>query len=139
MPDMITVSRDLPIPRWKAWEWLTESHMTAKWYGPYRMMGNTLYITMIHEEGQPEVEGALLDYVYERSVRLQAGSGPDAFAFTVALDDIPGGTRVTLTQAKTGGEGDIWYDAGWNFYLDCLVNAIAGKPAPVFSDYAPKE
>ena len=138
MPNMLSISRDLPIPRWKAWEWLTESHLTAKWYGPYRMMGDKLLITMIHEEGTPEVEGTLLDYAYERMVRLRAGTPKEGFVFEVQLSDAPGGTRVTLTQERAGDESDQWYEAGWRFYLDCLANSVAGKPAPEFADYTPK-
>lgn len=138
MPDMLSVSRDLPIPRWKAWEWLTESYLTAKWYGPYRMMGNTLLITMIHEDGKPEVEGALLDYADGRMLRLRAGTVKEGFVFRVQLDDAPGGTRVTVSQKRANDESDQRYEAGWHFYLDALANAVAGKPAPVFADYEPK-
>lgn len=134
----LRVSTELTISRSETWQWLTDSSRTAKWYGPYRQEGDRLFITMIHEEGQPTVEGRLLDYEEGRLLHLRAGEGVDGFAYQVALQEIPGGTRVTLTQPSISAEMDPWYEAGWRFYLDCLKHAVEGRPAPKFEDYAPQ-
>lgn len=138
MQDQIIVKRVLPGPRGLAWAWLTDSDKTAKWYGPYRAEGDQLFVTLIHEEGQPVAEGRILSAVPESELKLQLG--PDnAWIIHLALEEVPGGTQITLTQDKTGSDDDSWIVASWSFYLDCLLAAQAGRPAPKFEDYAPAE
>ncbi len=134
MQDMITIQRQLPLGPMQAWDWLTDSARTALWYGPFRLEGDRLFVRLMHEEGQPEAEGRLLSMIPGRELRLQLG-----WEVTLTLDEIPGGSLIRLRQAKTGTADDPWIEAGWSFYLDCLLAAIRGDKAPDFKDYHPKE
>lgn len=132
----IQVSQRLPISRYAAWEWLTHSDKMAKWYGPYRMDGDRLIIKLIHEEGQPEAEARLLDFVTESLVKLRLNPADDRpWDVSFRLTDEEGGSRVTISQASVSREEDPWVAAGWAFYLGCLLAAIEKRPAPPFSDY----
>ena len=135
-PSELVLRRDFAMPRAELWGWLTDTAKTALWYGPYQREGGRLFITMIHEEGQPTVEGTLLGHEDQRMLHLRAGTEESDFDYRVELEDIPDGSRVTLRQTLHGTPDDPWFEAGWNFYLDCLVHAIQGMPAPVFEDYA---
>ncbi len=132
----LVLHRDLPLSRAETWAWLTDSEKTALWYGPYQRDGDKLFITMLHEDGQPTVEGRLVAHEREQYFTLRAGTQESDFTYRVDLSDAPGGTRVTLRQDLPGTPDDPWFEAGWNFYLDCLKNAVAGEKAPTFEDYA---
>ena len=131
----ITVSRHLPLSRRAAWEWLTDSGKTAKWYGPYTLQGGRLTIRLIQEEGQPEAQGELLRYEQESLLLLRIGPAEAPWDVTVRLDSAPGGSLVTISQPGIGKEEDPWIIAGWSFYLDCLLAAVNGEAAPKFEDY----
>ena len=132
----LTLHRELPMSRTQAWAWFTDSSRTVKWFGPYRLEGEKFFVRMVQEEGQPEVEGRLVACENERMIRMRMGTDESAWEVQVELEDIPDGTRLTLSQAWTGGPDDPWLEAGWNFYLDCLIAATEGKTLPLFPDYA---
>lgn len=134
--DQIRVSQKLPISRYAAWEWLTYSDKMAKWYGPYRVDGDRVIIRLIHEEGQPEAEAKLMDFVTESLVKLRLNpSANEPWDVSFRLTDEEGGSRITVTQPSISSDMDPWVEAGWAFYLDCLLAAIEKRDAPVFADY----
>ncbi len=131
------LSRKLPISRPEAWTWLTVSDQTKKWYGPFRKEQEKLFVTMLQEEGQPEMEGRILACEEESVLILKLGTADDAWIIQLDLVDGDDGSVITLTQDKTGTDADPWIEAGWSFYLDCLLAAILHTPLPLFEDYAP--
>lgn len=131
----IQVSQKLPISRYAAWEWLTHSDKLAKWYGPYRLVGDRVVIKLIHEEGQPEAEAQLLDFITESLVKLRMLVGDSQWDVSFRLTSEAGGSLMTISQAAISPEMDPWVEAGWAFYLGCLVAAIEDKPTPRFEDY----
>ena len=128
----LVLSRDIALPREEVWAWLTDSGKTALWYGPYEREGDILHITMIHEEGQPRVAGKLLAHERGRFFRLRAGLEESDFFYEVSLSDIPGGTRVTLTQDLMGTPDDPWFEAGWSICRAKRCGFLSGGHCPPF-------
>ncbi len=134
----LALSRELPLSRAEAWAWLSDNGRLAKWYGTWRLEGDRLFIRLLQEEDQPEMEGRLTAYVDERMLQVKMGTDDAAWVVRVGLEDAGAGTLLTLSQDLTGGPDDPWLEAGWNFYLDCLVAATQNKALPKFADYAPQ-
>lgn len=137
--DKFIISKKLPLKVNEAWTWITESSKTEKWYGPFRVEGDALFTKLIQEEGQPEVEGRILDCKPNETLKLKLGTTDDSWIIELKVDESKEESIVKLIQDKTGTEMDPWIEAGWVFYLDCLEAAILEKPMPVFDNYAPGE
>lgn len=135
--NMISVSQCYPMDRESLWSWLTQSDKTAQWFGPFRTEGERLFVTMIQEETQPEMEGRILEQEAPRWLKLKLGTDDSAWVISLELKEEAMGSSLHLEQAGTGTPEDDWIDAGWRFYLDCLLAAINDEAMPVFSDYAP--
>lgn len=135
--EQMIIARQSELPPEELWSWVTESDKTARWFGPFRFEGDRLFVTMIQEETQPEMEGRVLEH--HRGERLTLKLGTDDSAWVIQLDVKPlaSGSEISLSQDKTNSEQDPWIDAGWQFYLDCLLAATRDEPMPVFDDYAP--
>lgn len=129
-----TIPRDIN----ETWSWISESDKTEKWYGPFRVEGDVLYTTLIQEEGRPEVEGRILQCKSKELIELKLGTTEDSWIIKLVLNEVLDGTKVTLYQDKTGTKIDPWIEAGWVFYLDCLLAAVNKTVMPMFEDYAPE-
>ena len=91
-----------------------------------------------NEEGRPEVEGRILQCKSKELIELKLGTTEDSWIIKLVLNEVLDGTKVTLYQDKTGTKIDPWIEAGWVFYLDCLLAAVNKTVMPMFEDYAPE-
>lgn len=122
------------------WASVTESDRTARWFGAWEgdaAPGRTIRMQMAFEETAPWFEA-----------RIDACEAPHRLALTTV--DEAGRWRIELLLAETGGLTELRlvhhldsteavgdYGPGWEYYLDMLVAARDGTPAPSFDDYYP--
>lgn len=135
--EKIIVTGLIPLPPADSWRWLTQTDLTARWFGPFRFEGDRLFVTMIQEDNTPEMEGRVLAKQTHERLTLKLGTDDSAWVIDVFLEPARGGTLLRLEQAASGRQEDDWISAGWHFYLDCLLAAINHQPMPRFDDYAP--
>ena len=126
----VVFSRRLPGSRDQAWAAITDPARTARWIGPWSgdPASGTVELTMTAEDGAPvdtvevvrcEAPGLL--------VVVTGGSGPDGWRLTVRVEGDDDEAVVFLEQEidDAGAASDI--GPGWDYYLDRLVEAEAGR------------
>ena len=136
----LILERTFRAPIQDVWESVTVSESTARWFGRWEGdagPGKTIRVQMLFEKGEPWTEA-----------RINACEPPRRLAWTtlgfvceleltlVAEGDT---TRLTLTQSKVDPKWAPDMGPGWEYYLDNLVAARAGKPLPKFEDYYPSQ
>ncbi|MFF5173378.1 SRPBCC domain-containing protein [Micromonospora sp. NPDC000089] len=68
---------------------------------------------------------------------LTAGDEQGAWHLDLVLTETADGTRLRFTQHLAGLDGVGEIGPGWEYYLDRLLAAREGQPAPDFADYYP--
>lgn len=121
------------------WTSVTDPASTARWIGPWEGEpgpGKTLRLQMIHEQGQP-----WCDFTIDRCEppRHLAMTTYGDWRIELTLEEKAGVTELRfvhhLSERTIAGEAG----PGWEFYLDALVAARDGQPAPKFEDYYPAQ
>lgn len=135
----LTVTRALPVPVEEAWEWITISDRTARWYGPWRgtgRVGETVQVTMSEEEGAPET--AMRVEACERPHLLTlVADNPPPFAFPIDLVLAPTtqGCSISLRHRQIPPELPVRdLGPGWELYLDRLVAAVEERTPLTFAE-----
>ena len=135
----LELSRTLQLPREDVWARLTESSLTAQWFGPWeRISDDSIRITMNFEEGAPASDMAI--EACEPPSRLAVRTLDDMqWPLEVRLDDQGASTVLVLVHSceNTDGVGEI--GPGWEYYLDMFVASAHGEPLPKFDDYFPSQ
>ncbi|WP_077960851.1 SRPBCC family protein [Ensifer adhaerens] len=124
------------------WTSVTKSENTALWFGRWEGEagpGKTVRLQLLHEKNQPWTDVLIEDCEAPRRL-------------VVVMKDDYGEWRIALTFTETGDTtelrlvqhlsdpklaGDV--GPGWEYYLDMLVAARAGKALPSFADYYPSQ
>ena len=124
----VVFTRRLPISREQAWAAVTDPARTARWIGPWSgdPASGTVELTMTVEEGSPtstvEVRRC------EEPVVLVVTTGPGGWVLTVRVEgDDDDESVISLEQDIPDAESAASIGPGWDFYLDRLVEAEAGR------------
>ncbi|WP_457578908.1 SRPBCC family protein [Ensifer adhaerens] len=138
----LILTRTFHAPIADVWTSVTKSESTALWFGRWEGEagpGKTVRLQLLHEKSQPWTD-----------VLIEECAAPRRLV--VVMKDDAGEWRIALTFTQTGGTteprlvqhlsdpklaGDV--GPGWEYYLDMLVAARAGKALPSFSDYYPAQ
>jgi uncharacterized protein YndB with AHSA1/START domain len=136
----LVLSRSFRAPIEDVWASVTESERTARWFGPWEgdaAPGRTIKMQMAYEDQAPWFD-----------VRIDACEPPRRLA--VSTIDESGTMRIELLLSHAGGRTELRLvhhldttgavgemGPGWEYYLDMLVAARDGRPAPSFDDYYP--
>jgi uncharacterized protein YndB with AHSA1/START domain len=137
----LVLTRTFRAPVADVWASLTEPERTARWFGPWKGdagPGQTIQVQMVHEEGQPWMDLTIDACEPPRHLALSSVTEDGGWHMEMALAETDGVTELRFTQhlADTDNPGDL--GPGWEFYLDALVAARDGRPAPdFFADYYP--
>ncbi|GLI02533.1 SRPBCC family protein [Phytohabitans aurantiacus] len=122
------------------WASVTESERTARWFGAWEgdaAPGRMIKMQMAYEDQAPWFD-----------VRIDACDPPRRLA--LSMKDESGDWRLELLLSQAGEQTELRLvhhldttdglgetGPGWEYYLDMLVAARAGRPAPSFDDYYP--
>ncbi|MHA3682737.1 SRPBCC domain-containing protein [Leucobacter sp. HY1908] len=135
----LQIARSLALPIDEAWQFLTESDLTERWFGPWEgdaQPGSGVRVRMRFESHEPalrvgiracEAPNRLVLHVLDEGVDWEI-----AFALEADGDD---DTVLLFTQLLTERVelGEI--GPGWEYYLDLLVAATEDTEEPSFEHY----
>ncbi|MGC0365917.1 uncharacterized protein YndB with AHSA1/START domain [Rhodococcus sp. 27YEA15] len=127
---VVTFPRMLPYPVEQVWAAITDPELLAQWtpYTADRALSSTgeAVITMLAENGDPEMSFPAAIRVVKNASRLEHEWGPDELVWDLTAVD--GGTRVVLTQRSRAEGMASALAAGWHLCFDVLDALLAGKP-----------
>lgn len=133
--------RSFALPADELWEHLTDSALTAEWFGPWEgdgRPGTSINIILKFEDGEPAVRARVLGC--DRPSRLEVETVDDygrwhLEAFVEQDGEYDSLLRFVHHLEPEANVGDI--GPGWEYYLDLLVAAVEGTEQPEFHDYYP--
>lgn len=138
--DDLVLTRTFRAPVADVWASLTDPERTARWYGPWRgdaAPGRTIEVQMAYEEGEPWTDMTIVACEPPHRLVLSADDEQGAWHLDLVLTATTDGTELRFTQHLAGPDGVGEIGPGWEYYLDRLVAARDGRPAPDFADYYP--
>jgi uncharacterized protein YndB with AHSA1/START domain len=136
----LVVSRTFRASIEDVWASVTESERTARWFGPWEGdagPGRTIKMQMAYEEQAPWFD--VLIEVCDPPRRLAVSTAEESGVMRVELllSHADGQTELRLVHHLDTPDGAGEMGPGWEYYLDMLVAARDGLPAPSFGDYLP--
>ncbi|MBN8868030.1 MAG: SRPBCC family protein [Solirubrobacterales bacterium] len=137
--DLILI-RELPLTGDELWSWVTESERLGRWFGTWSgpgRVGAEIEVTMTAEEGSPTSSGRIVACEPGRSYEVEVGDDHGEWHLILNVEEAGDGSKLVFThrlgeEVETGPVG-----AGWEYYLDRLVAAVAGGEMPDFDEYWP--
>ncbi|AWH96633.1 SRPBCC domain-containing protein [Dietzia psychralcaliphila] len=136
----VVFSRRLPMSREEAWAAVTDPARTARWIGPWSgdPASGTVQLTMTAEGGDP-VDGVEV-VTCEAPGLLVVRTGPGGWLLTVRVEGDDDEAAISLEQDIADAESASSIGPGWEYYLDRLVEAEAGRDPDALNfepDYYP--
>jgi uncharacterized protein YndB with AHSA1/START domain len=105
MVEMVERQVTLPVPRQDVWEALTEPGRVAAWFGAHVEWDlHPGGIARFRDEDGSQREGVIDTVAAGQILRFRwwpDGSGGPESEVTYTLEDVPDGTRLTVTEAPT--------------------------------------
>ena len=123
----VVFPRRLPLSREEAWAAVTDPARTARWIGSWSgdPASGTVEMTMCAEEGSPAETVEVLRCEAPNLVVVRIG--PDGWVVTVRIEGDDDEVTISLEQDIADAESASDIGPGWDFYLDRLVEAEAGR------------
>ncbi|MGX1597589.1 SRPBCC domain-containing protein [Dietzia maris] len=123
----VVFPRRLPLSREDAWAAVTDPARTARWIGSWSgdPASGTVEMTMSAEEGSPAESVAVLRCEAPDLVVVRIG--PDGWVITVRIEGDDDEVTISLEQDIADADAASDIGPGWDFYLDRLVEAEAGR------------
>lgn len=123
----VVFPRRLPMSRDHAWAAVTDPARTARWIGSWSgdPASGTVEMTMSAEEGSPAETVEVLRCEAPNLVVVRIG--PDGWVVTVRIEGDDDEVTISLEQDIADAESASDIGPGWDFYLDRLVEAEAGR------------
>ncbi|ADG78566.1 Activator of Hsp90 ATPase 1 family protein OS=Tsukamurella paurometabola (strain ATCC 8368 / DSM/ CCUG 35730 / CIP 100753 / JCM 10117 / KCTC 9821 / NBRC 16120 / NCIMB 702349 / NCTC 13040) OX=521096 GN=Tpau_1954 PE=3 SV=1 [Tsukamurella paurometabola] len=121
----------------EVWASITESDRTARWFGRWTGtpgVGAEVMVTMGFEEGSPTMPMTITACEPPRRLCLQATDEYGEWNLEVLIDRDGERTRLTFLHHLGAGTDPGETGPGWEFYLDALVAAEAGRSLPDFDE-----
>ena len=139
----LTLERKVTADAIAVWPFLTESRELGIWFANY--VGDPdsgeVVLSMTAEEGDATSAVEILDCSAPEHLVVQTTDESGSWSLELELLDgghEPGsGTTIRFTQHELPLALLPDVGAGWEWYLDRLVAAIAGAPMPAWDDYYP--
>lgn len=123
----VVFPRRLSLSRDQAWAAVTDPARTARWIGSWSgdPASGTVEMTMSAEEGSPAETVGVLRCEAPNLVVVRIG--PDGWVVTVRIEGDDDEVTISLEQDIADAESASDIGPGWDFYLDRLVEAEAGR------------
>lgn len=123
----VVFPRRLPLSREQAWAAVTDPARTAPWIGPWSgdPATGTVELTMIAEDGAPVVSVGIVRC--EAPHLVVVTTAPDGWVLTVRIEGDDDEVVISLEQDIADAESAASIGPGWDFYMDRLVEAEAGR------------
>ncbi|MEI2296798.1 SRPBCC family protein [Ensifer sp. MJa1] len=139
--DLILI-RTFSAPIDGVWTSVTKSEKTALWFGRWEGEagpGKTVRLQLLHEKGQPWTDVLIEDCEAPRRLVVVMKDDYGEWRIELTFTQTDDTTELRLVQRLSDPKlaGDV--GPGWEYYLDMLVAAYAGKALPSFADYYPSQ
>lgn len=123
----VVFPRRLPLSVEEAWAAVTDPARTAPWIGPWSgdPATGTVELTMIAEDGAPVVSVGIVRC--EAPHLVVVTTVPDGWVLTVRIEGDDDEVVISLEQDIADAESAASIGPGWDFYMDRLVEAEAGR------------
>lgn len=120
------------------WASVTESDRLARWFGTWTgdPASGSVMVTMNAEPGDvPAVEYTIDACDPPRLLSVSSVDDYGTWLITVELVEADGGTELTFVQRDLDLDQVHLVGPGWEWYLDRLVAAVAGRRPPTSADF----
>ncbi|WP_314038228.1 transcriptional regulator [Dietzia sp. CH92] len=123
----VVFPRRLPLSVEEGWAAVTDPARTAPWIGPWSgdPATGTVELTMIAEDGAPVVPVGIVRC--EAPHLVVVSTAPDGWVLTVRIEGDDDEVVISLEQDIPDAESAASIGPGWDFYMDRLVEAEAGR------------
>ncbi|HYI33272.1 MAG TPA: SRPBCC domain-containing protein [Glaciibacter sp.] len=135
----VMMDRLFSAPVIEVWASMTRPAELSKWIGTYSGSPQTgaVKFLMNAEEGAEWEYVSILECRAPHRFKADFGTGEDTWRALFHLVQGEGMTTLTFGQRLRTPAEVATIGPGWDYYLDRLVAARAGKPMPVWEDYHP--
>lgn len=137
----LEVVRSIALAVSETWEYLTDSELTERWFGPWdgdARAGGSVRVRMRFEEEMPTIRIGIVACDPERRLELRTDDETGSWHLDLLLEE-DGAYDTTLRLVhhleSDAAVGEI--GPGWEFYLDLLVAATEDTEEPTFDQYYP--
>lgn len=137
----LKIARSLALPIAEAWEFLTDSELTERWFGPWEgdaKAGGSVRVRMRFESNEAALRVGIR--ACEAPTRLVLHVLDEGADWEISFDLEADGDEDTLlifTQLLTERVEIGEIGPGWEYYLDLLVAATEDTEEPSFEHYFP--
>lgn len=138
----LQLARTLDVPVEELWAWLTEPEKTARWIGGWSGepgAGRTVRLTMTFEEGDPQADVTITVCEPPRHLAIEMSDEAGGWRLEAIVAEAGGGSTVTLIHHLDETADPSEVGPGWEYYLDNLLAAQAGRAPVSFDDYHPAQ
>ncbi|MEV0993579.1 SRPBCC family protein [Nonomuraea sp. NPDC050202] len=136
----LVLTRTFRAPAGDVWASITEPERTARWFGPWEgdaAPGRTVKVQLVFEEQQPWSDLRIDACEPPRRLAVSSVDEHGAWHVELLLEESDGVTELRFVQHLDTVDGIGEIGPGWEYYLDLLVAARDGSPAPGFDAYYP--
>ncbi len=136
----VVLDRIFKAPIEEVWSYFSRSPRLAEWVGEYTGLPSTGAVRFrMNAEGDdaPWQNVSILECDAPHRLAADVGPAGDSWQIYVHLTEASGHTTVTLGQRLRTLSEEASVGVGWDYYLDRLTAARAGKRMPDWSDYHP--
>lgn len=125
----VVFPRRLPMSREQAWAAVTDPARTARWIGPWSgdPASGTVQLTMTAEEGDPVDGVEVVTCEAPGLLVVRTGADGGGWLLTVRVEGDDDEAVIYLEQDIADAQSASDIGPGWDFYLDRLVEAEAGR------------
>ncbi|MCQ1993809.1 SRPBCC domain-containing protein [Arthrobacter sp. zg-Y1171] len=138
----LILHRSFPEPAAAVWPSFTDPELTAQWFGRWEGTpgrGGTVDLQLLFEEGLPWSRVRIAECVSPELLRLLVEDEYGGWDLEIRLRDDPAGTALDFIHHLEDPQAASSIGPGWEYYLDRLLAARSGGPAPDFEDYFPSQ
>lgn len=138
----LELARTLDVPVEETWAWLTEPEKTARWIGRWSGdagAGRTVRLAMTFETGPFESDVTVTACEPPRHLALELSDEAGHWRLEVIVAEAGGGSTVTLVHHLDDAADPSEVGPGWEYYLDNMLAAMAGRSPVDFDDYYPAQ
>ena len=137
--DLILV-RSLSLTQDEAWDFLTDSELTEKWFGPWEgdgRAGGSVRVRMRFEDHEPAISMKIVACDAPHTLALLSDEEVGGWQLELHLEVDSDDSLLTFIHHLNPDDAVGEIGPGWEYYLDLLVAATEDTERPGWDQYYP--